>query len=327
MDRGLATCSRVATTIGLLVAVGCGSPSEVAPAKCQSASIGMAECIEDADCQSNLDAWVEGMEGPRVPRERTIVGTYCIPLTISGTGADSGSGPACDCELEGGGSLYVGPQGIECLARSRTGQCIWGGAAFPGCDASGSNCPDLCEQLLEKHREDDLRVFEAEALGAVCERFSCKSLARVEDQCFFNLRNVSPAPCDAELLSMSEPPDPGAEAQCPPPAREFHPRPEDEWQGMRVRVGNQPICAGKSSCSFALACRDGLCGPCLADEDCAGGEVCVLDHCLIGENVTCRSYSDCDEGSLCVLSGYSAGYRGNGDMRAQCLSPSGGAGQ
>ena len=293
----------------------------------------MAECIEDVDCERGLDSWLADMEGPRVPRERTISEAYCMMLTVLDAGPDSASGPACTCRFESGGSLSVGPQGVGCLARSRTGNCIWDGSAFPGCDiGKESNCAEFCDRLLEVRREDDLRVFETEALGAICERLSCKSLARVDDQCFFNRRHEGPAPCDAELLSMSEPAvtDPASDIECALPTgtqREYYPRPENEWQGMRVRVERQSICDGDASCSLALACKGGLCGPCLADADCAEGEVCVLDHCVLKANARCRSYTDCDEGSLCLLSGYSVGYRGNEDMRAYCLSPNGGTPQ
>jgi hypothetical protein len=109
--------------------------------------------------------------------------------------------------------------------------------------------------------------------------------------------------------------------------REYHPRPEGEWQGMRERIDQQAICDGEASCGLALACIDGLCGPCLADSDCAAGEACALDHCVLETNLGCRSYTDCEEGSLCLLSGYSSGYRGNHDMRAYCLSPNGGTPQ
>lgn len=327
-------CVRIACqfapTLAVVLALGCGSQSESAPAMCQSAPIGMAECTEDADCEGGLDSWLVSMAGPRTPRDRPIGEVACIMLTVVGAGADNGAGPACQCRFEAGGSLSVGPRGVPCLARSRTGNCIWEGSEFPGCEiGTRSNCSDFCDQLLERHREDDLRVFETEALGAVCEGFSCKSLARVDDQCFFTWRNVGPAPCDVDLLSTSEPPvvDPPGDLQCPAPPRAYHPRPQNEWQGMRVRLDSLPICQGEGSCGMALACKAGLCRPCLADVDCTRGEVCVLDHCVLEAKASCRSYTDCDEGSLCVLSGYSAGYRGNEDMRAYCLSPSGGTAQ
>jgi len=122
------------------------------------------------------------------------------------------------------------------------------------------------------------------------------------------------------------PSDPYANAK-QPVQRRFHPRAEGEWQGMRVRLDRQPICAGGQSCGLALACKDSRCGPCLSDDECAEGEVCVLDHCVLEDAVGCTSRQDCEDGSLCALSGYTAGLRGNEDMRAFCLATSGGTPQ
>ncbi len=329
--RRIRSALRFALPFAVTLAIGCGSQSEPVRVNCGSAPLGMAECIEDADCQRSLDSWLEGMGGPRTPWERSIAEARCIMLTVVGAGPDNGAGSACQCRFEvGDGSLSVGPLGVPCLARSRTGNCIWDGSEFPGCEiGTESNCSEFCDRLMEKQREDDLRVFETEAFGAVCEGFSCKSLARVDDQCFFRGRNVGPAPCDVELLAMSEPPvlDPALDMQCEAPPRAYQLRPKDEWQGMRVRLDSLPICDGQASCSMALACKDGKCWPCLTDVDCAQHEVCVLDHCVLETKASCRSYTDCDEGRLCVLSGYSAGYRGNEDMRAYCLSPNAGTAQ
>lgn len=79
---------------------------------------------------------------------------------------------------------------------------------------------------------------------------------------------------------------------------------------------------------MALACIGGRCVPCTLDEDCAPGEACAMDHCVPHSAVACRSRWDCDDESLCVLSGYTAGrIRGNEEMRAYCLRPSGGTEQ
>ena len=104
----------------------------------------------------------------------------------------------------------------------------------------------------------------------------------------------------------------------------YHPRPADEWQGMRVDLSIQALCSGADSCGLAMACNGQKCGPCSNDGDCAAGEACVLDHCLRAEQVTFRGRADCAIGQLCVLSGYSADPRGNADLRSSCLTPVGG---
>jgi hypothetical protein len=112
----------------------------------------------------------------------------------------------------------------------------------------------------------------------------------------------------------------------------LHPRPAGEWQGMLVDLSQRQYCEASSYCGFALACLDDRkCGPCRRDDQCAGGEVCVLDHCVAAANASCRSRADCDgagPGAVCVLSGLSGGDpRGNTGMRSFCRAPSGGTPQ
>lgn len=105
----------------------------------------------------------------------------------------------------------------------------------------------------------------------------------------------------------------------------WHPRPDGEWQGMLVNLNVQPPCDGPGLCGLARACKNGRCGPCEFDAECAPGESCVLDHCVRSANVHCRRRADCGPRSTCVLSGYSAGVRGNQEMRAYCLAMESGA--
>ena len=105
----------------------------------------------------------------------------------------------------------------------------------------------------------------------------------------------------------------------------IHPRDPAEWQGMLVDLDSMAPCDITERCGLAMACIAEKCGPCELDAECAENEVCVLDHCVIKENAGCRSYRDCDDDALCVLSGYSSDPRGNSDMRAYCLSTSGGS--
>lgn len=102
------------------------------------------------------------------------------------------------------------------------------------------------------------------------------------------------------------------------PAPTLHPRDESEWQGMLIDKSLQAICEGKNSCGLAMACIDNRCGPCSNDSDCGTGETCILDHCLVEDNSSCRTASDCERGELCILSGYSIGPRGNEKTLSYC---------
>lgn len=103
----------------------------------------------------------------------------------------------------------------------------------------------------------------------------------------------------------------------------FHPRPPAEWQGMLVRMDTRAFCQSTSNCGLAASCRNGLCGPCVDDAECAPAEVCVLDHCILRANTGCRSRRECSLNHLCILSGYSADPRNNSDLKSQCSDPRG----
>ena len=100
----------------------------------------------------------------------------------------------------------------------------------------------------------------------------------------------------------------------------YHPRAAGEWDGMLVDTSRPQICETSENCGLALACADGRCGPCRRVRDCAVGETCVLDHCLLVDLVECRQKAECPgERQVCALSGYSPDPRGNEVLRAYCL--------
>jgi hypothetical protein len=102
-------------------------------------------------------------------------------------------------------------------------------------------------------------------------------------------------------------------------------RPAAEWQGMLINLDFTPPCADSADCGLARACLDHRCVPCEDDEHCGKGESCVLQHCLRSELVECRHASECGPASMCILSGYSEGPRGNESTRAHCMSNFSGA--
>lgn len=128
-------------------------------------------------------------------------------------------------------------------------------------------------------------------------------------------------PREADLLAQISP-------ETLVPRDRFHPRDPSEWQGMLVNLAQPQICEASWTCGFALACKEQSCGPCEVNRDCAQGESCVLDHCVLADHVECRSQKDCKHlgaEALCILSGLTSGDpRGNAAMRAFCSSGTGG---
>lgn len=98
-------------------------------------------------------------------------------------------------------------------------------------------------------------------------------------------------------------------------------RAREEWPGMPINLALQALCDESARCGLAMACHHGQCGPCAADEDCAPGEGCSVQHCVPLSRIACRSVRDCAgarDGALCMLSGISDDPRGNASMRAVC---------
>lgn len=135
-------------------------------------------------------------------------------------------------------------------------------------------------------------------------------------------RSLEEAPTPPSTRETARAPSELDRALGPP---RWHPRPDGEWQGMLVNLNVQPPCDGPGLCGLARACKNGRCGPCEFDAECAPGESCVLDHCVRSVNVGCRRRAECGPRSACILSGYSAGIRGNQDMRAYCVAEESGA--
>jgi hypothetical protein len=150
---------------------------------------------------------------------------------------------------------------------------------------------------------------------AVAARPQAASSAAVGVENAAPVQNVS-AESASELLEKPAFPD--------PPTPRYKARSEGEWQGMLVDLATQPPCLDGAYCGLALACVARVCTACGQDSDCNGAEVCVLDHCLLADQVSCRSTRECPTDSVCILSGYSSDPRGNAAMNASCVSRHGG---
>ena len=103
----------------------------------------------------------------------------------------------------------------------------------------------------------------------------------------------------------------------------FYARDPEEWQGGLVPNSPKDMaeCDSSERCGIALACIDGRCGACQVDANCATGERCVLDHCLLAANVGCVRRHDCRIEELCLLEDMdSPGPRGNLELRSKCWS-------
>ena len=104
------------------------------------------------------------------------------------------------------------------------------------------------------------------------------------------------------------------------PGTPYYERDLGEYQGRPIPKLDI-ACEVASSCGRAAGCVGGLCAPCRKDSDCAPGEACAVDNCLLPDNVKCRSRRDCPAGWLCALTEDPVTGRGNQGVRAYCDDP------
>jgi len=229
-----------------------------------------------------------------------------------------------------------------CALLASVAGCSSGRAAQPRSDngQTGSIGAAECQVDADCQREAAGIVaaqisegHEAEVRSARCVKGGlCDTVLRRGDECFVD--DVYGVPYDCSLSDAAIIAAEAARQEnlatcggqgCPEaPKPQYHPRDPLEWDGMPVDLIG-PYCEESAFCGLALACVQQMCGACTADEDCAPGEGCVVEHCLKTELIGCRSYRDCGA-ELCLLSGFTGGTpRGNEDMRSYC-SNKGGAG-
>jgi hypothetical protein len=144
---------------------------------------GAQECSETADCVSDVEARLAGLSGP-ARNARKVTGGECTPASITAD-TKSVTGYACDCSLEGSGSLMIGPVGLGCYVYGRAGDCLFDDSDFSGCTlAESDKCQEVCEQLESKLDADAARTFETKVIYTTCERNSCHSVVEVDGRCF-----------------------------------------------------------------------------------------------------------------------------------------------
>jgi len=299
-------------------------------------------CSDQSACAARvteIQSWLAAPEpklfGPRAgstclarvecgPQGCGMEGTFPPEYTFRGP-------TGCFCHHTCGVDFVLGGPDEQCDLYGRgPEQCAVPASAFEGCDPEvATSCEAACEAAEASMAADRAVTFDVEVRYAACledARFigeGCRAVVRVDGDCWVTgwghlsvapgepqASIVGPVDCsqgDESILATAYPFD------------ECVARPDGEWGGMQVCPPYQAYCDIPEQCGVAMACIDGGCGPCTADDQCAATEGCVLDHCVLTPNISCRTYLDCDAGELCVLSGYTGGMpRGNEDMLAYC---------
>ena len=302
---------------------------------------GPVACTSGADCGPTCGAYLEDA-APRAASVYQFTGASCALISIAG---ESGPAPSCSCELPGGGAIALAGGGADgCLVYGRDRTCLYGRDERPACSLDDpTSCDAACGDLQARLDADAQRTLDVELRLASCHApgpgSRCECVVRIEERCFVDadLTSYDCALSDAAILAMHPDPAPPVYPPCsrvdpsepggtciddsdPDAESCLYPRDPAEWQGMRVNMCLRALCETSAGCGLAAACLpDGMCGPCARDSDCASGEACVLDHCVLSENVRCRSQRDCG-GALCVLDGDCGGTaRGNEGMVAFCI--------
>lgn len=296
-----------------------GSPGEVDPELL---------CDTSSQCQDRAETAVAELAAPR--SAPTLSEAVCEEGGVM-TDTGSASGSMCHCRFDTG-THVIGPVGLGCYVKDRTGDCLFQDGQFSGCDvAESSSCEAACEQLADALADDAARELDVGVESSSCVEDQCVSVLRVESACYYQkYRSGLGYDCSLSPAELLEKTNADSAPQCPPTCaeepepEEYFPRDPNEWQGMRIDTSIRIACETSATCGLARACVDDICTACTEDSQCSPGELCALDHCIPADLVECRSYTDCPNGQLCILSGYTGGTaRGNEDTRAYCLGASG----
>jgi hypothetical protein len=183
---------RPGALLAVLALVSC-SGGGARPVDCAcTAAIGATECRSDADCVAIAAGPIAVLSSPQISPYH-VVGSACTEAGVWG-GMDWIQGPACQCQLQGGGTLLIGPTGVACSLASRGGGCLWDTTQWPACDpASKISCVGTCYDAEGRLAIDAARVFESEVRLARCGQVYCDIVVRVEDRCYVRSPSESPA--------------------------------------------------------------------------------------------------------------------------------------
>jgi hypothetical protein len=287
----------------------------------QTGSPGSYECVADADC----DFASSTGDGSAVSVQ--LVGARCQFLD-----GVYDQHPYCECKLlrtprpgeeaipeqERVFTAWPGNRPGSCSEYTTTPGCLYCERDFPGCNIDdAASCDAVCADFAARQNRDFARsVVLSKRLARCSEAHTCERLYELDGACYvgapgrIEARAYDCSLSDAELLAQSPI---ASTPSCTP-------RPDVS-------------CQSASDCPGGLACKDGVCGPCVQEcqitgsDDascrgggaCAAGETCAAGVCTLDAAVTCRDFIDCGTDHQCVVSGvdWSAG-RGNAHTRTFC---------
>jgi hypothetical protein len=167
-------------------------------------------CTTDADCASpSLASYLSG-QGQPVPAPRAFASSKCVgAIVYPALPAPTVEGPACHCMDEIGNADVIGPAGLGCFVRGRTGACLLSDE-FSGCDVTDpSDCDAVCADVHQRLTADAARHIDVELLGALCVESQCFHPVRKDDRCSVNDRDLDCSSTPAAMVdAFLHPPDP-----------------------------------------------------------------------------------------------------------------------
>lgn len=152
----------------------------------QTGSIGSSadECKQAKDCVARAEDELSALKKP-VASPQTFSAAECIQLGVM-AGAQSASGPACECSNADGGSLSVGPAGLGCFAYGRGGDCLWDDSEWSGCEVGKKDaCKDVCAEFEKRIADDAARTFDTRVVYTACDAATmCHDVVEIDGRCY-----------------------------------------------------------------------------------------------------------------------------------------------
>jgi len=87
-----------------------------------------------------------------------------------------------------------------CDVWDRTGNCLYGGDDFHGCDRTDEHgCDAACATLAIRVQADAMRAYDVELRHAECKQGSCRNVFRIADKCYVGHLRLGPKTYDCSL--------------------------------------------------------------------------------------------------------------------------------
>ena len=286
---------------------------------------------DELDCVAEITARLEielgEIEEPRV----SIVDSRCEEAIQAGDSDRTISGPLCICSTSDDSEYYVGSAPDGCAVRGHTHECLMEHGEYGPCrESEPEQCEAVCDQLQERLEADTMatRAFTVRSARCVQGGFEGSTFGQCDDAIVevegFCYPTISLSvdwrhwqSCELDDDHIRESPAP-ALPDC-----------DEIDESVPSTADCVQVCEEAADCDYAYGCGSlpsyidsrGRCGVCGDVAQCASGEVCAHEFCVLEGRAECDLDEDCPGELRCTPQGVSNEGRGNEEAAVRCMPP------